>query len=295
MTHPDWSPYEQAAWAEIQGWLEPDASLRARLGKWATAPFSAAGAAAFAAPGLGAALQTVTEAAVQAATRLGHATVRPDAVCAAYREAGFPVAAVSHVAELELAAVDGRLAGRAAKYGALALTEGAATGALGLPGLLVDVPTLLVLCLRAIGEHAAYCGFDVSDADEQLFAVQVLAYASCPDSARGPLLAQVDALGRDIVKKKTVKKAHSKLLVKLIRPLAKKAGARLTKAKLAQVIPAVGAAAGAAINAWYMGLVCDAAYHLYRRRFLARKAGPAGAARSDPPPRGRPESSTTGS
>jgi hypothetical protein len=54
---------------------------------------------------------------------------------------------------------------------------------------------------------------------------------------------------------------------------AKALAIRLTKAKLAQLIPAAGAAIGGGFNAHYTSKVCDAAYFLYRERFLARKYG----------------------
>ena len=50
-------------------------------------------------------------------------------------------------------------------------------------------------------------------------------------------------------------------------------GVRLTKAKLAQVVPAVGAVVGSGFHACYTARVCDAAYCLYRERFLAEKYG----------------------
>jgi hypothetical protein len=48
---------------------------------------------------------------------------------------------------------------------------------------------------------------------------------------------------------------------------------RLTKAKLAEVIPGAGAVIGGGFNAYFTAKVCDAAYFLYRERFLAEKYG----------------------
>ena len=41
-------------------------------------------------------------------------------------------------------------------------------------------------------------------------------------------------------------------------------GIPLTKAKLGQAVPIMGAAVGGGFNAYYTARVCDAAYHLYR-------------------------------
>ena len=56
--------------------------------------------------------------------------------------------------------------------------------------------------------------------------------------------------------------------------IARAVGIRLTKAKLAQVVPVVGAAVGSGFNAYYTARVCDAAYYLYRERFMAERYGP---------------------
>jgi hypothetical protein len=62
--------------------------------------------------------------------------------------------------------------------------------------------------------------------------------------------------------------------VVVMQRIAKRIGVRLTKAKLAQTIPVIGAGVGAGFNAWYVSRVCNAAYFLYRERFLAEKYGP---------------------
>ncbi|XBS71848.1 EcsC family protein [Acerihabitans sp. KWT182] len=54
---------------------------------------------------------------------------------------------------------------------------------------------------------------------------------------------------------------------------AKTLGIRLTKAKLAQTLPVVGAVIGGGYNACFTRRICDAAYHLYRERFLMLKFG----------------------
>lgn len=68
--------------------------------------------------------------------------------------------------------------------------------------------------------------------------------------------------------------AGKSVFVKIIQEIAKSLGIRLTKAKLAQTIPAVGAIVGGGFNAYFTMKVCDAAFYLYRERFLAHKYGP---------------------
>ena len=47
----------------------------------------------------------------------------------------------------------------------------------------------------------------------------------------------------------------------------------MTKGKLAQAIPIAGALVGGGFNAYFISNVCQAAYYLYRERFLAEKNG----------------------
>ena len=80
-----------------------------------------------------------------------------------------------------------------AKYKGLAAAEGAVTGVAGLPGIVVDLPALVMLNLRAIGEYATYYGFDVTVQQERLFAMNVLGLASSPKDAAKQILITYQA------------------------------------------------------------------------------------------------------
>ena len=62
-------------------------------------------------------------------------------------------------------------------------------------------------------------------------------------------------------------------LEEAIKKIAEAIGIRLTKAKLAQVVPIAGAIVGGGFNAWFVGSVTETAYHLYRERWLIEKHG----------------------
>jgi hypothetical protein len=157
----------------------------------------------------------------------------------------------------------------------LALAEGTAAGVLGLPAIAPDVVALITLNLRAIGEYATYYGFDVSKQEERLFALNVLGLASSPsDSAKGLAMAQLVRIAQDVAKKNAWQQLEQHAFVQLIQQIATALGVRLTKAKLAQVIPLAGGAIGGGFNAYFTNKVCDAAYFLYRERFLASRYGP---------------------
>ena len=202
-------------------------------------------------------------------------SVRRDAIYEEFREAGHVVAEPNDLAQLRLEDIDKVVGFLGAKYKSVAAAEGAATGVAGLPGILVDLPTLVTLNLRAIGEYATYYGFDVTLQQERLFAMHVLGLASSPkDAAKQVALAELALIARNVAMKKTWATLEEHAFVQVVQQIARAVGIRLTKAKLAQVVPVVGAAVGSGYNAYYTAGVCNAAYHLYRERFLAGRYCP---------------------
>ena len=162
----------------------------------------------------------------------------------------------------------------AAKYKTLAIAEGAGTGYVGLPGIPPDIIALVTLNQRAIGEYATYYGFDISSQQERLFALNILGLASSPnDAAKEVAMGQLVRIAQDVAKKKTWKHLEKQSFVRIIQIIARSLGIRLTKAKLAQIVPVTGAIVGAGFNAYYTDKVCDAPFYLYRERFLAEKYG----------------------
>ena len=87
-------------------------------------------------------------------------------------------------------------------------------------------------------------------------------------------MAQLVKIAQDVAKKKAWKDLEKHAFVKVIQAIAKSIGVRLTKAKLAQIVPVTGALVGGGFNSYFTSKVCDAAFYLYRERFLARKFGP---------------------
>jgi hypothetical protein len=64
------------------------------------------------------------------------------------------------------------------------------------------------------------------------------------------------------------------LTVQIVKKIAEALGIRLTKAKLAQVLPVIGAVVGGGFNAWFLAEVTETASYVYRERFLMEKYGP---------------------
>lgn len=269
------SKYEKRAIEEIHLWKNPKLSWFGKAMEAISWPLDKAGDLAMDAPGLGWVIEKSVGGIVSVTNDIAQWSVRPDAIYEEFRARGHKgVRKSKDILTLDLGEVDRVIGWLGAKYKGIATVEGAGTGTVGLPGIPPDIIALVTLNLRAIGEYATYCGFDVSSQHERLFAMNVLGLASSPnDAAKGVAMAQLVKIAKEVAKKKAWKDLEKHSFVKIIRHIAKALGIRLTKAKLAQVIPIAGAAVGGGFNAYYTAKVCDAAYNLYRERFLAEKYG----------------------
>lgn len=272
MTQP--SPYELRALAEIRAWHNPVPGWFGRTLKLVNAPLDWAGDVVMNTPGVGWAIQKSVGGLVLLLNDVAQWSVRAGAIHEEFRHAGHTgIQSSSDILKLDLSEVDSVIGWLDAKYKSAAATEGGVTGTLGLPGIPADVVALIGLNLRAIGEYA-YCGFEASRQQERLYAVNVLGLASSSaDGAKAVAMAELVKIAKDVAQKRAWKELQQHTFVKILQQLAKSLGLRLTKAKLAQVVPVTGAVVGAGFNTYFTAKVCDAAYHLYRHRFLVAKYG----------------------
>ena len=179
---------------------------------------------------------------------------------------------LNDIEKVNLPILDKSSSGLLPKYVTIAATEGAGMGTLGLPGMAVDIPSLIFINFRAIGEYATYYGFDIELQEEKIYILNILSLASAPtDQAKHVAMAQLAKIATQVAKKQSWKELEQIFFVSMIKKLAEALGINLTKAKLAQTVPILGALVGAGFNAYYTDKVCNAAYFLYRERFLARK------------------------
>ncbi len=272
------SDYENQAREQIRRWKSPDqrwfGQTMRQIG-WPVAPVKTLIGKAAAATELRSVFDKAFAGTVRVLLGAAAWTVPRKAVYARFRQQGHKVDGRAGILELDLEAVDAVVGRLDAKYTGLAFVEGAAAGAAGVPGLVADIPALLALNLRAIGEYATCYGFDVTAQRGRVFAMNVLGLASSPsDAAKAPVMAELAKIAADAAKKKAWKELKEKAFVAVVKKIAKALGIRLTKAKLAQAVPILGAAVGGGFNAYYTARVCDTAHHLYRERFLAEKYRP---------------------
>ncbi len=269
------SAYERRALEQIHEWKTPELTWSDQAMRVISRPLDKAGDFIMEIPVLGDAIKKAIGGIVNVSNDVAQWSVRPEAIYEEFRTAGHDIHERSDIFSLDLEDVDKVVGWLAAKYKGVALVEGTTTGAAGLPGIAVDIPALVALNLRAVGEYATYYGFDVSSQQERLFAMNVLGLASSPkDAAKEVAMAQLVRIAQDVAKRRTWKALEGHTFVKIIQQISKALGIRLTKAKLAQTVPVVGAGVGGGFNAYYTAKVCDEAYYLYRERFLAEKYGP---------------------
>lgn len=267
--------YDDQAIKAIHVWKNPEIGWFGYAMTTLTWPLSKAGDLMLSTPGVGDAIKFAISGTVSLCNDLAHWSVPKESIYTEFRKVGFDVVDSDDINKLELEQIDRIVGWLDAKYKTAAFVEGAGTGYVGLVGIPADIAALLALNLRAIGEYATYYGFDVTLPTERLFAMNILGLASSPDAACKQLaMAQLVRIAQDVARKRTWEQLNQHAFVQVVQQISKALGIRLTKDKLAQVIPVTGAAIGGGFNAYFTANVCQAAYFLYRERFLAAKYGP---------------------
>ncbi len=193
---------------------------------------------------------------------------------------------------------------------AIALVEGAGTGAFGFPAIPFNLVLITFICYRAVQNVAMYYGYDVKeDPSELMIASEVLSQALSPSTSGGDDLSgtvlKVMTYGEIAAVKDSVQKGFAamiekgglpKLLVKL-RALASKAaqkalksagekglenttfkhvfeqiGKKLTQKNIkSKVVPGLGAILGAIFDVNQMSTVIAFADTFYNKRFILEK------------------------
>ncbi|MCA8992110.1 MAG: EcsC family protein [Planctomycetaceae bacterium] len=268
------SSYELAAIREIHAWKNPKASWFDQTLSYLNKPLDRAGGVVFSAPGVGPVITSSIKGLVELCNDLAQWSVSRETIYAELRKHGHDIQALDDIARLDLEEIDRVVGWLSTKYKSLTAASGAGAGMAGLLGIPPDIVALITLNLRGIGEYATYYGFDLSSQEERLFAMNVLGLASSPtDASKCVAMAQLVRIAQDVARKRTWSHLQQHSFVKVTQSIAKALGIRLTKAKLAQVVPLSGALIGGGFNSYFTSKVCNAASNLYRERFLARKYG----------------------
>lgn len=162
---------------------------------------------------------------------------------------------------------------------AMAGAGGALFGATGAPGMVADVPALLGLALRTIHRLALCYGEEGLDESHRAMAIGIFALASANSleekqaallalRARGDLL---DAAWRDGVERVAERELAKDAAIFSLQALSSRIGLQLGRRKAFGVVPVLGAAVGASMNAWYLRDIAQVARYVYQERWLHAK------------------------
>ena len=224
---------------------------------------------AFSVPGAQWIIDNVVAGLLQVVNELAQDTVWRESIYAEYRKRGYPVQCADDIQSLDLRAVDTTLQGVDIKYRSVTAAQGVAAGIAGVAGVIPDVVGLVALSLRAAGEYATYCGYDMTLDTERWYALHILhAEAQSASDKHLEDLAPATVVSQALADQHTKKTVEQVAVSTSIRRVTRALGQRLTTAKLAQVVPMAGALIGGGVNALYTKRVCTAALHLYRERRL---------------------------
>ena len=159
----------------------------------------------------------------------------------------------------------------------MAVAEGSVTGAVGLAGFAVDIPTLLTFALRTAHKVGLCYGYEATDGLDNHFAFGILSAAGANSVAEkiGALttLHSIETILRRrtwnaIVERAAGRQFSEEGVIIAVRDLAKRIGVNLTKRKLLQIVPFLGAGIGASANGLYMKDVGWAARRAFQERWL---------------------------
>ena len=265
--------FEQAVLREIHAWKTRRLGLMGKAVKKVNDSLQEVTDLALQVPGAQWTIDNVLAGLLRLVNELAQDTLWREAIYADYRKRGYAVYSTKDIRTLSLRTVNRALKSLDIKYRSVTAAQGVAAGIAGGAGVIPDVVGLVALNLRAVGEYATYCGFDMARDHERSFALQILhAQAQQEGEERNeeglvPVSAVSQALANRHAKQTVQQVAVSTSMGSVIRALGK----RLTAFKLAQGIPMAGALIGGGTNALYTTRVCTAALHLYRERRLLEK------------------------
>lgn len=302
------SAYEQTAWDKLVAEAaEAPSSEYGRFGHWSQAATSqvknVAGkakngivdhmpGAERAAVVLDAATQKALAGLHVAFVERGLNSVSPRTIFKALAAEGVDLSSYEDIRSLDLRMCDRSVPRRKEKYIALAAGQGAATSlavtgatvsstvsggttiGVALGAVVVDITSVMVGMGRIVALVAAHYGYDVREPEEQVFASGVLSYSTAGNAAeKAASLAALSRLVQDMMRQATWKQLEQHQLVNIIQTIVTSLGFKLTKKKLAQVVPVAGVVINGGLNARLAHSTFRRAQDAYRLRFLTEKYG----------------------
>ena len=215
--------------------------------------------------------QSALHAALEAACSVGEKLANPEAI--------IKQANISHIGELfyvNLALCDTLANTTHDRAIAMAAAEGGVTGASGLIGVAVDIPTLMTLALRTIYQTALCYGFELKGEEGRQVVLRIFGVASAnslkeKEAALVSLVAIKQMLQQQTwaqIQQTAFATMGKEALVFAIKDLSAQLGINLTKRKALTIVPMIGAAVGAVVNASFIKDVGWAARRTFQEMWL---------------------------
>lgn len=155
-----------------------------------------------------------------------------------------------------------------------AAVEGGAAGAVGLPGLIADIPALYLLAFRTIQEVAICYGFSIEGPVEHAYMMKILDVGHYLENEQKRVgMEQLQSLEEMISSGAPLKDLERVSVAKGLQALARELSVALARRKMAQTVAIVGSVVGASVNYALVNDVGLTAFYAYRYRFLHEVAG----------------------
>ena len=155
--------------------------------------------------------------------------------------------------------------------GANAATGGVA-GWFGAAGATADIPATIALAARNVRATGVSFGFGDNSPEEAAFRLLVLEAASTrAEEARGEVLENIRGMAEVLnspVGQVALEKGGEWVSEQVVERIARQLGVSLASRKAGQIVPIVGGAVGAVVNASFQADVSRAARYAYRLRWL---------------------------
>ena len=159
----------------------------------------------------------------------------------------------------------------------VASAEGVGSGMWGIYGLVLDIPFIITFALRTIHKIGLCYGYKNKDEKGRYFVLALLSAAGANTASEKAdavkILRAIDVMIAKQTLKTVAEKAAQRQLVKEsvligMKSLGRQLGVNITERKVLQAIPAIGAAVGGSVNAWFINDVGWAARRAFQERWL---------------------------
>jgi hypothetical protein len=153
--------------------------------------------------------------------------------------------------------------------------SGGATGFWGAAGMSVDIPATIALAARNVRSTGVAFGFNGDGEEERAYRLLVLQVAtSTAGSGRGATIASLSDMAAFLASpqgRMLLEKGGDWVSDKVVERIARQLGVTLVGRKAGQVVPVVGGAVAAVVNASFQTDVSRAARYGYRMRWLMQR------------------------